>query len=274
MDIIVAIRARTPFLVYYRAMQILKRWTLFKISGIPVCLDLSVALLVAYLIYVYFDAQYPILTFLVGLYVAAGLLISILLHELTHSLFVIVFGGRVRDITLQLLGGCAMIARMPPRPVHECVIALAGPVCSLLLAVNLWWIASFFTHYGFWFEILAVLNLGLAFFNLIPAFPMDGGRILRSLLQCFGKTKLAATEIATAVGRSFAAIWVVSAIVNFLGFPISEPAGMPWWFDFLWGIVLGDGGIFRLLIAYMIWTASAQELAYVRAEADYYGGWR
>jgi Zn-dependent protease len=137
-------------------MQLLRRWTLFKISGIPIRLDLSVAFLVIYLIYIFFNIAYPILSFLVGLYVSAGLLISILLHELAHSFCVIVFGGRVRDITLQLLGGCAMIAHMPPRPLHECIIAVAGPLCSLGLAVSLWAISLNFTHTAFWFEILAI----------------------------------------------------------------------------------------------------------------------
>jgi Zn-dependent protease len=123
--------------------------------------------------------------------------------------------------------------------------------------------------------MVAMMNTGLACFNLLPAFPMDGGRMLRSALQVFGKTKVRATEIAVKVGRVFAGLWVISAAMGLLlGVQIPCPAVFPSWVEFLWGIVFGDGGVFRLLIAYMIWTAGQRELDYVRAEAEYYGGWR
>ncbi|MBQ9694168.1 MAG: M50 family metallopeptidase, partial [Kiritimatiellae bacterium] len=215
----------------------------------------------------------------------------ILLHELAHSVTAIAFGGRVQDITLQLLGGCAMITRMPPRPWQECVMAFAGPLCSLVLACCAWvgavqfgetvsgWTqqGSYVTEFlpNIWFELIAMLNIGLAFFNLMPAFPMDGGRMLRSGIQIFGKTKVQATEIAVLVGRSFASLWIFLALMHLLfNVTFEAPVFLPKWLAYLWDIVLGSGGIFRLLIAWMIWTSGPRELEYVRAEATNYGGWR
>jgi Zn-dependent protease len=272
-------------------MQMQTHWTLFNIFGIPVRLNLSVVLLAGYLIYSFFQWSQPLMSVGVGLFIAVVLLVSILLHELAHSVVAMAFGGRVRDITLQLLGGCAAITRMPPKPWQEFLMAFAGPVCSIVLAViaafcAVWfgetvsgWTADgryiqVFRH-NMWWMLVAVMNTGLACFNLLPAFPMDGGRMLRSALQVFGKSKVRATEVAVLVGRVFAGLWVVSAALGLLfGVQFVCPAVFPSWAAYLWDIVFGDGGVFRLLIAYMIWTAGQRELDYVRAEAEYYGGWR
>ena len=85
------------------------RWTLFEVMGIPVRADLSVLVLAAYVLFMSGSLA-------VGLFLAVALEVSILLHELAHSAVAIAFGGQVRDITLQLLGGCAAITRMPPKP--------------------------------------------------------------------------------------------------------------------------------------------------------------
>lgn len=170
-------------------------------------------------------------------------------------------------------------------------MAFAGPLCSILLAIIAAFCAVFFgetvegwTPHGefvrvfqtnFWWEIVAMLNTGLACFNLLPAFPMDGGRMLRSAFQMIGKSKVAATEIAVFVGRFFAGLWVVLAGLDFLfNVQIPCPEMFPQWVAYLWTIVFGSGGVIRLLIAYMIWTSGKRELDYVRAEAEYYGGWR
>lgn len=273
-------------------MQLRNHWTLCCIFGIPVRLNLSVLLLAAYLVYSFFNAKMPLFSILLGGYIAVVLLLSILLHELAHSMIAILFGGRVRDITLQLLGGCASITRMPPKPWQECLMAFAGPLCSFLIAAVAVFGATYFGGWGehslspegevvvvfypnFWWQLVAMLNMGLACFNLLPAFPMDGGRMLRSALQIFGKSKVTATEIAVQVGRGFAGLWVILAGLDFFfNVQIPCPAFFPQWIDYLWDIVFGSGGIIRLLIAYMIWNAGQHELDYVRAEAEYYGGWR
>ena len=259
-------------------------WTLFTAFGIPVRAHLSVGLLAVYLIY----AMWPHLD--VGLFLAVTLLVSIVLHELAHSVVAMAFGGQVRDITLQLLGGCAAITRMPPKPMHECLMAAAGPACSFLLAAICWALAWSFrvdyqmqdafgrvivmTEPNLWLAVAAGLNLGLACFNLVPAFPMDGGRILRAALQCAGKGKLAATEIAVKVGQGFAILWGALCVLDLVGIRFTAPEGWPSAIAFLWNIVFGSGGILLLLIAYMIWVSGKRELDYVRYEETYYGGWR
>lgn len=271
-------------------MQVGNSWTLCKIAGIPVRLNLSVVLLAAYVLYTFFSLEVPFFSLLVGVYIVGVLLASILLHELAHSLTAMAFGGRIREITLQLLGGCALITQMPALPWQECLMAFAGPLCSLLIAGATWvgalvfggfteaWTPQGVVTYFLpnqWFLVAATLNFGLAIFNLLPAFPMDGGRILRSTLQIFGKSKVRATEIAVLVGRGFAALWVFSAALDLLfGVTLPSPTWAPHWLAYLWDIIFGDGGVFRLLIAFMIWTSGQRELTFVRAEADYYGGWR
>lgn len=259
-------------------------WTLFTVFGIPVRVNLSVGLLALYLVVMVRDLTK-------GLYLVAALLVSILLHELAHSVVAMAFGGRVRDITLQLLGGCAAITRMPPKPWQECLMAAAGPVCSLLLAGGAWLAAAAFpTMYpaGYdswgrpvtvaypnaWLTMAAMLNLGLACFNLTPAFPMDGGRVLRSLLQAAAKMgKVRATAVAVAVGRVFAVVWAAVSVLSFAGVRLRAPGALPEAAAFLWDILFGSGGVLLLCIAYMIWVSGKRELEYVRAEA-FYGGWR
>ena len=260
-------------------------WTLFSVFGIPVRVNLSVGVLALYL-------MVNVGNFAVGAFLVVALLISILLHELAHSVVAMAFGGRVRDITLQLLGGCAAITRMPPKPWQECLMAAAGPACSLLLAAGAWLGATalataqlagydilgrevWVSRPNVWLTLAAMLNLGLACFNLVPAFPMDGGRILRSLLEAAGKMgKVRATEIAVGVGRGFAVLWAAVSVLSFMGVRLRVPEGLPEAAAFLWDIVFGGGGLLLLCIAGMIWVAGKRELDYVRAEAAYYGGWR
>ncbi len=256
---------------------------LFKVFGIPVRANLSVGLLAAYLMLTFGNIR-------IGAFMAGVLILSILLHELAHSVVAMAFGGKVREISLQLLGGCAMITRMPAKPWQECLMAAAGPLCSILLAVLFGWLSmlfgavrEIFTAHGpvylpephFWLFMIALLNFGLAMFNLIPAYPMDGGRILRSALQIAKFSKLRATEIAVRVGQGFAILWVVTSVLGFMGIVLPQPADLPILAEWLWDMVLGKGSILLLLIAYMIWVSGRRELAYVRAEADWFkGGWR
>lgn len=273
-------------------MQLKNQWTLFKLFDIPVRLNLSVVLLAACLIYSFFDFSMPLFSVGIGLFILVFLLISILLHELAHSLTAIAFGGQVRDITLQLLGGRAAITRMPTKPWQEWLMAFAGPLCSFLIAAVAVFGATYFGGWGesslspegevvvvfypnLWWSLVAMLNIGLGCFNLLPAFPMDGGRMLRSALQIFGKSKVRATEWAVFVGRCFAGLWVALVVLDFLfNIQVPCPSFFPPLGAYLWNIVFGSGGVIRLLIAYMIWKFGQRELEYVRVEAEYYGGWR
>jgi len=155
--------------------------------------------------------------FLWGLVVSLGLFLSVLVHELAHSLYALRRGGQVRDITLLMIGGVSQISEPPRGARAEAVMALAGPATSLALGFVFWLLYRAFAGTP-WFNLdftlaqLASLNVVLGIFNLLPAFPMDGGRILRSLLV--GRMGLLrATRMAAGAGKLFA---VLFGIVGFL----------------------------------------------------------
>lgn len=139
---------------------------------------------------------------------------SILLHELAHSLVALAKGARVRQITLLFIGGAAQMESIPSRPADELLLAAAGPAFSLALAAALGLagahvpLAPIFpapwTHRPVNIvTFVAAMNVGLAAFNLLPAFPMDGGRIFRALMSPrIGR--LAATFVASRLGRLLA----------------------------------------------------------------------
>lgn len=150
-----------------------------------------------------------------GLGVALTLFISVVIHELAHSLYAIRTGGKVRDITLLMIGGVSQISEPPKEMRQEAVMALVGPLVSLGLGAVLYALhvlagqASF--NFQFALFYLAGLNLFLGVFNLIPAFPMDGGRILRSALATrIGL--LRATHIASRVGKAFAVLFALAGL--------------------------------------------------------------
>jgi Zn-dependent protease len=129
-------------------------------------------------------------------------------HELAHCVVARAYGLRVRRITLFAFGGVSQIDQEAATPASEFFIALAGPLASIVLATALGLIARLLNPgtpslLGAWGR-LAEINLALAIFNLIPAFPMDGGRILRSGLWAGARDRARATRWAVAAARSFA----------------------------------------------------------------------
>lgn len=155
--------------------------------------------------------------FLWGLVVALALFASVLVHELAHSLYAMKAGGKVRDITLFMIGGVSQISEPPRTSRAEAVMALVGPVTSLLLGgffYLLYRAAAVTQLFNLKFALfqLVYLNVVLGLFNLIPAFPMDGGRVLRGVLASRWGL-LRATRVAAGAGKLFA---VVFAIVGFL----------------------------------------------------------
>ncbi|HZI06784.1 MAG TPA: site-2 protease family protein, partial [Archangium sp.] len=139
-----------------------------------------------------------------GLGLAVALFLAVLVHELAHSLYALRKGGEVSDITLLMIGGVSRITRMPEGPRHEALMALAGPVTSLVLGGLFLGVhgllegaRSFNLRFAFFY--LGSLNIFLGIFNLLPAFPMDGGRILRALLT--GRLgRVRATQTAGLIG--------------------------------------------------------------------------
>jgi Zn-dependent protease len=146
----------------------------------------------------------------------------VLLHELGHALAARQFGIRTRDITLYPIGGVARMERMPRAAGAELVIALAGPAVNVAIAVGL--LALEYLSGGLLFagsslggflsELLAI-NVILAVFNMLPAFPMDGGRVLRAFL-CAWMSRARATSIAARTGR------VMAVLLGTVGFYLTE----------------------------------------------------
>jgi Zn-dependent protease/CBS domain-containing protein len=147
------------------------------------------------------------LPWILGLASALGLFAGVLLHEFGHSLVAIRYGYEIDSITLWLLGGVASFTEFPEDWRHELVIAIAGPVVSVLVGVVSYVafvaLPSSLGPARFVFGYLTILNVVLAVFNLLPGFPMDGGRILRAILAR-NRPHAQATQQAAAVGKVFA----------------------------------------------------------------------
>jgi Zn-dependent protease len=160
------------------------------------------------------------LYWVVGAVVAALFFASVLAHELSHALVARRFGVKVVDITLFIFGGAASLEGDTRSPRDEALIAAAGPVSSLVIGAVLWGIGSFIDQpqvaaMAGW---LGFINISLGLFNLIPGFPMDGGRILRALLWRVRGDEFAATRYAAAVGRGFGYLLIaIGVLVAFQG---------------------------------------------------------
>ncbi|XXF79198.1 site-2 protease family protein [Myxococcaceae bacterium GXIMD 01537] len=153
-----------------------------------------------------------------GLAVAVGLFAAVLLHELAHVVYALRKGGRVRSITLMMVGGVSEMAEAPKRPRDEAVMALVGPLASLVLAGVLYGVLvllrgsnSFNLQFALFY--LAMLNLILGLFNLLPAFPLDGGRIVRAVLAArMGPVR--GTRAAATIGKVFAGLFGIVGLVT------------------------------------------------------------
>ena len=152
-----------------------------------------------------------------GLGLVVALFASVLVHELAHSICAIRAGGAVKGITLLPIGGVSELARGPATVAHEAGIALVGPATSLLLGAAfhvVYWLAyPRNAALAFASYCLGYLNVSLGVFNLLPAFPMDGGRILRGLLAR-KRGAVAATQIAARVGKGFAALFAIAGFLS------------------------------------------------------------
>ncbi|HEY3448933.1 MAG TPA: site-2 protease family protein [Myxococcales bacterium] len=154
-----------------------------------------------------------------GLGVAVALFVSVLVHELAHALYALSKGVEVRDITLLMIGGVSQIAGPPKRSRDEAVMALVGPLSSLVIGAaffGLFRLAHGVQAFDLRFALfyVAQLNLVLGLFNLVPAFPMDGGRVLRAaLVGRLGFVR--ATRVAAAAGKVFAVLFGLLGLFSF-----------------------------------------------------------
>jgi len=203
-----------------------QRLPLFRLFGFEVRFDLTwlifVALIVWSLSVGYFPSMYEgysaLTYFSMAIVGAIGLFASIVLHELAHSLVARRFGMEIRGITLFIFGGAAEMADEPPSPRAEALMALAGPAVSLALGVILYAVSSALDAAGAPDPIIGVtaylggINLILAAFNLIPAYPLDGGRVLRAALWAWRRDLHWATDVAAQVGGAFGLVLVALGI--------------------------------------------------------------
>ena len=155
---------------------------------------------------------------LIGIVAAVGLFASVTFHELGHSWVAMRYGIGVNSITLWLLGGLADLSEMPKEWTREFWIAVAGPASSILLGViclgALLVVPESATLLVFMLGFLAVMNIFLAIFNMLPAFPMDGGRVLRALLAR-NRSYVSATRTAASIGTVFAILFAILGVLAF-----------------------------------------------------------
>ncbi|HJQ19599.1 MAG TPA: site-2 protease family protein [Gemmatimonadaceae bacterium] len=232
-------------------------WRLGRLAGIALYVHATFLLLLAWVAIGEFQTSHEVGAAASGVAFVIAIFACVVLHELGHALAARRYGIRTRDITLLPIGGVARLERMPREPKEELVVAFAGPAVNVAIAGLLYlWLAisggvptfvdnaslgGAFLQRTFAARLLAV-NLWLVLFNLIPAFPMDGGRVLRALLAMRGGDYTQATERAARVGRFFALVFGIVGL-----FVVGNP--------------------FLVFIALFVWLGAAGEAAAAQTEA-------
>lgn len=188
-----------------------------KILGFEISIDWSWLLIFFLVVYTlangYFPTFYPSFTmatnWIVGVLAAVLLFVSVLIHELTHSVIARRYGTPIKGITLFLFGGVSQAEEEPKSATEEFWMALSGPLMSFLLAIVFYAIGGFGAGMGWPGPLVAVLgylsmiNVLLGVFNLIPGFPLDGGRVLRSAIWATTNDLAKATRYASYSGQGF-----------------------------------------------------------------------
>lgn len=190
------------------------KWSLKigKVKDIGIYVHASFLILVAWIGFIYYIQTKTLSGVLDGVLFIIVLFSIVVMHELAHALTAKKFGIKTRDIILLPIGGMSRMERIPEKPIHELLIAIAGPLSNIVLAIVIYIGLFFSNHQVDWqnyspltsqfFEKLFVINVVLAIFNLLPAFPMDGGRVLRAALA-LKLNYVRATNIAAQIGQFF-----------------------------------------------------------------------
>lgn len=224
------------------------RFHICDLFGIPLYLDLTTIFIMLMFL------QCGDIVLAIGL--SLILAVSIVAHELGHSLTARCFGCRTTNITLTVIGGCASMERIPRKGWQEFLVAAAGPAVSFALGFALYVTALVLggdNYLGITFLYGGIINISLGLFNLLPGFPMDGGRILRSVARLF-TSRAKATYVAMIVGRVAA---VALVLLPLLGI------------NRIWIIPIGGNVILRILIAWMIWQDGYREYLLAKQEEDF-----
>lgn len=207
---------------------------LFRIAGIRISLDISWFIIFALVLFAlsagYFPRSYPgydTQTYWLAGFIATLLFFtSVLIHELSHSLMAIRCGIEIPEITLFIFGGVSKLSQEPKDPKTELKISLVGPLSSFALAGVFGLIAKILvgapTLLVAVFQYLSWINVALGVFNLIPGFPLDGGRVFRAIWWWRTGSLTRATKVATDIGKTFAvALMILGALQIFSGMLIS-----------------------------------------------------
>lgn len=230
-----------------------------RFLGIDVYLHATFLLLLAFIGISQWVATHDWSQVFQGVAFIALLFLCVVLHEYGHALTARRYGIATRDITLYPIGGVARLEKMPKNPWHELWVALAGPAVNIVLAAGLWAWLSLSDGWVPWAQMgtgegplpsgqlvqrLLFTNLFLAAFNLLPAFPMDGGRVLRALLA-MAMDHAQATAIAARIGQLLAVLFGLAGLL--LGHPM------------------------LVLIAVFVWFGAAGESAMAQTESQLAG---
>ena len=224
-------------------------WKIGEFAGIGVYMHATFLLLIGWVALSYWLQQGTLTAVVAGVIFILALFATVVLHEFGHALTAKKYGIKTRDITLLPIGGVARLERMPDKPIQEFWVALAGPAVNVVIAVILFaWLAltasleplsQLSATGGSFLERLMAVNVFLVVFNLIPAFPMDGGRVLRALLA-MRLEYTQATQIAATIGQGIA---------------------------FLFGFIGLFSNPFLLFIAIFVWIGAAQEASMVQMKS-------
>jgi len=222
-----------------------------RFAGIDVYIHATFLILIGWLLMVFLGmGSTPVQTFL-GIVFVMALFVCVVLHEFGHALMARRYGVKTRDITLLPIGGVARLERIPSEPWQELLVALAGPAVNVVIAgvlLAVLWLAGLPLR-GLDAPLLGTgrnpladlmyVNLALVVFNMLPAFPMDGGRVLRALLAMW-ISRVRATRIASLLGQGMA---ILFALLGLMGQP------------------------FLLFIALFVYLGAVQEYHTIRWEA-------
>lgn len=218
-----------------------KSISLFKLFGFQVKIDLSwivIAVLITWSlakgVFPYYYKGLSTTTYWwMGIFGALGLFFSIVFHELCHSLVARKFDLPMKGITLFIFGGVAEMEEEPPSPRAEFFMAIAGPISSILIGIVFLGV-RFIGQTSDWsilvigvFGYLSYLNFLLAGFNLVPAFPLDGGRVFRSILWGWKNNLKWATRIASRIGSGFGLVLIFFGVLYIIR---GAFIGGIWWF--------------------------------------------
>lgn len=220
---------------------------IFRLWGIPVEINVSWLLILTLVTWTFATGYYPFHfpdvfsiqeLWVLGFITAILMFLSILLHEFSHSLVASRNGLPIRKITLFIFGGVAQMDREVDNPVVELKTATAGPLMTVVLVAIFYSLSLLLKEYLFaraLLRSLTYLNIVLLIFNMVPGFPLDGGRILRAAIWYRTGNLYRATRITSRIGRSFAFVLMILGVAHLFSFPFSQN---------LWTLIYGMWFIF------------------------------